>query len=204
MRINLQQQKVLAMEKNVCKWWLLPLPGLLYLVAVFASCFVGFLHPVCWAYFSVLAALLACWPYVKLASKWKRFGAGSCCSLLVCIFCLLSGEAGGVLSKAVILGFGILSDIVRAAMGNSTRRGVIFAYPVLAIGNIGWIIRLWTEPQWYYDGAVSEMGQAYADGISALQTPAHLVGAIVLTATVAIVSVWACLKVDRRIASELK
>ena len=56
---------------------------------------------------------------------------------------------------------------------------------LLAVGNIGWIIRLWTDRQWYYDGAVSEMGQSYAEGIRALQTTGHLVAVIALTAAVA-------------------
>ena len=37
--------------------------ALLYFLFVFASCFIGFLHPACWAYFSVLAAILAVGPY---------------------------------------------------------------------------------------------------------------------------------------------
>ena len=47
------------MENSKYKWWQILGMGLLYLVFVFASCFIGFLHPVCWAYFSVLAAFLA-------------------------------------------------------------------------------------------------------------------------------------------------
>ena len=80
------------------------------------------------------------------------------------------------------------------------RRGYLLccAYPLLAIGNIGWIIRLWSDKQWYYDGAVSEMGQAYAEGIKALQTTGHLVAVIVLTAAVAILSIWLCAKIDRK------
>ena len=51
--------------------------ALLYLLLVFASCFIGFLHPVCWAYFSVLAAILAVGPYFWLAARWQRFGVGT-------------------------------------------------------------------------------------------------------------------------------
>lgn len=87
--------------------------GLLYLVFVFASCFIGFLHPACWAYFSVLAAILAVGPYFWLAAHWQGFGVGTVLALLVCLFCLATGEAGGLLSKAIILGGGVLADIVR-------------------------------------------------------------------------------------------
>jgi len=42
------------------------------------------------------------------------------------------------------------------------------------------------------------MGQAYAEGIKALQTPGHLVAVIVLTAAVAVLGIWLCAKVDKK------
>ncbi len=192
------------MEKNSFKWWQILCMGLLYLVFVFASCFIGFLHPACWAYFSVLAAILAVGPYFWLAARWQKFGVGTVLALIVCLFCLATGEAGGLLSKAVILGGGVLADIVRHFAGNSSRKALYCAYPFLAIGNIGWIIRLWSDKQFYYDGAVEEMGQAYAEGIKALQTPGHLVAVIVLTAAVAVLGVWLCTRTDKKSANLLQ
>ena len=192
------------MEKNSFKWWQILCMGLLYLVFVFASCFIGFLHPACWAYFSVLAAILAVGPYFWLAARWQKFGVGTVLALLVCLFCLATGEAGGLLSKAVILGGGVLADIVRQFTGNGSRKALYCAYPFLAIGNIGWIIRLWTDKQFYYDGAVEEMGQAYAEGIKALQTPGHLVAVIVLTAAIAVLGIWLCTKADKGSSKLLK
>ncbi|MCR4860046.1 MAG: MptD family putative ECF transporter S component [Bacteroidales bacterium] len=186
------------MDKNSLKWWQVPAMGLLYLVFVFASCFIGFLHPVCWAYFSVLAALVAAGPYFWLAARWQKFGVGTFLALLVCLFCLLSGEGGGTLSKVVILGGGILSDLVRLVVGNASIKGVRTAYPLLAIGNIGWIISLWTRPEWYYEGAIEEMGAAYADGITALQTTGHLIAVIALTALVAVLAIALCRKADKK------
>jgi len=177
--------------------------GLLYLIFVFASCFIGFLHPVCWAYFSVLAALLAAGPYFWLAARWQKFGAGTFMALLVCLFCFASGEAGGTLSKVLILGGGILSDVVRLAVNNHTVKGLRAAYPLLAIGNIGWVVNLWAKPEWYHDGAVEEMGEAYAEGITALQTPGHLVAVVVLTAVVAVLAIALCTKADRKSAAML-
>ena len=118
--------------------------------------------------------------------------------MIVCLFCLATGEAGGLLSKAIILGGGILSDIVRHFAGGSSTKALYCAYPFLAIGNIGWIIRLWSDKQFYYDGAVEEMGQAYAEGIRALQTPGHFVAVIVLTAAVAVLGIWLCNKIDKK------
>lgn len=177
--------------------------ALLYLVLVFLSCFAGFLSPVCWAYYSVLAALLAVWPYYWLAARWQKFGVGTVLGILVCCFCLATGETKDFLSNAFFVGFGILSDLVRMWVGNSTRKALSFAYPILAVGNIGWVIRLWTSPQWYLEGAVDEMGEAYANGIAALQTPLHLVLVFVLTAAMALFAIWLAGKTMKKSSSLL-
>ena len=193
------------MEKHKSLIWYAALGmGLCYLIAVFASCFIGFLSPFCWAFYPVLAAVLAVGPFFWLASRWQKFGVGTMCAALVCLFCLVSGEASGFLSKAIILACGILADCIRLWLGNDTRKALYAAYPVLAIGNIGWIINLWTSPQWYFDGAVEEMGQAYADGIVSLQNPWVLVLCVVLTAGVAALSIWLAEKVDNKSAKLLK
>lgn len=193
------------MEKNKTLTWYAALGmGVCYLIAVFASCFIGFLSPVCWAFFAVSAAILAVGPFLWLASRWQKFGVGTLCAALVCLFCLITGEASGFLSKAIILACGILADCIRQWLGNDTRKALYAAYPVLAIGNIGWLINLWTRPQWYLDGAVEEMGQAYADGIASLQHPWVLVLCVVLTAGVAIISLWLAEKVDKKSAKLLK
>ena len=193
------------MEKNKYLTWYAALGmGVCYLIAVFASCFIGFFSPLCWAFYSVLAAVLAVGPYFGLAARWQKFGVGTLCAVLVCLFCLLTGEASGVLSKAVILAGGVLADCIRLWLGSDTRKALYAAYPVLAIGNIGWIINLWTRPQWYIDGAVEEMGEAYADGIASLQNPWVLVLCVVVTAAVAIVSIWLCGKVEKKSAKLLK
>ena len=87
---------------------------------------------------------------------------------------------------------------VRLLMGNNSRKALYCAYPFLAIGNLGWVVRLWSDKQWYYEGAIGEMGQAYADGIAKLQTTGHLVAVIVLTAAVAALGIWLCGKVDKK------
>ena len=181
------------MNKNLSLWAAVGF-AILYVVCVFLSCFAGFINPVCWAYFTVLAAILAVGPYFLLAARWQRFGVGTVLSALVVIFCALTGEASGVLSRALILGFGILSDVVRMLMGNASKKALYVAYPLLAIGNIGWVIRLWTEPQWYLEGAAEEMGEAYSQGIAALQTPLHLILVVVLTAAMGVFGIWLCNK----------
>ena len=54
----------------------------LYVVTVFAPAFLGFFHPVCWAGFPVIAALLGAFSYYCVASRWQRFGAGTLLGLV--------------------------------------------------------------------------------------------------------------------------
>ena len=189
--------------KKALTWWSVLGMGLLYMLFVFAACFFGFFGPVCWAIFPVVAALLGSGTYFWLAARWQKFGVGTYTALLVCIFCLVTGEATGFLSKAIIVAGGLLADVVRLLVGNTSKKSLYFAYPFLAVGNIGWIVNLWTRPEWYIDGAVEEMGQAYADGIAKLQNPGFLCLCIVLTAAVAVLSIWLCGKVDKKSAKLL-
>ena len=192
------------MEKKSLKWYSALGMGLLYMAMVFAACFFGFIGPACWTFFPVIAALLGAGAYFWLAARWQKFGVGTFAAVLVCLFCLATGEAAGFLSKAIIVAGGIIADVVKLIVGNASKKGLYAAYPFLAIGNIGWIVNLWTRPQWYIDGAVEEMGQTYADGIAKLQNPGILCLCIVLTAAVAVLGIWLCGKVDKKSAKLLK
>ncbi len=192
------------MEKKTLKWWQVLGMGLLYVALVLAASFLGFVHPVCWAYFTVLAALLAVWPYYWLAARWQKFGVGTFLALMLLLFCVATGEAKGLQSRSILLVGGVVADLVRLWIGNGSRKSLSAAYPFLAIGSIGWIVRLWATPEWYVEGALDEMGQTYADGIAKLQAPGHLVSAILLTAAVAVLAVWLCGKVDRKSTELLK
>ena len=189
--------------KKTLTWWSVLGMGLLYMLFVFAACFFGFFGPVCWAFFPVVAALLGSGAYFWLSARWQKFGVGTYTALLVCIFCLVTGEATGFLSKAIIVAGGLLADVVRLLVGNASKKSLYFAYPFLAVGNIGWIVNLWTRPEWYIDGAVEEMGQAYADGIAKLQNPGILCLCIVLTVAVAVLGIWLSSKVDKKSAKLL-
>ena len=192
------------MEKNSLKWYSVLGMGLLYFVFVLAGSCTGFFHPVCWAFFSVLTALIAAGPYYWLSARWQKFGVGTFLGLVVCLICLAMGEAPGFWSKAMFVIGGLVADIVRLLVGNDRKKALYYAYPFLALGNLGMVIRLWTMPQWYLDGAVEEMGQVYADNMAKLQNPATLCLCIVLTAAVAALSIWLCGKVDKKSAKRLK
>ena len=61
--------------KNKLNLWTAAGLDVMYVVCVFLSCFAGFIHPVCWAYFAVLVAILAVGPYYLLAARWHKFGS---------------------------------------------------------------------------------------------------------------------------------
>ena len=52
-------------------------------------------------------------------------------------------------------------------------------------------------------GAAEEMGEAYSQGIAALQTPLHLVLVIVLTAAMGVFGIWICNKGMKKSANLL-
>ena len=139
----------------------------LYVVTVFATAFLGFLHPLCWVGFPVVAALLGAFSYLCVASPWQRFGAGTLLGLALGLFLLATGE-GGLPAFAIAIIAGLLSDVLRLFAGNTSKKGTAIAFPVLSLGVIGWILPLWTRTQWYHDGAVEEMGTDYAEGLMPL------------------------------------
>jgi hypothetical protein len=154
--------------------------AILYAVSVFLCAFLGFLNPVCWVGFPILAALVGAFSYFKVASHLQTFGAGMLCALVLAAFLFASGELK-VTEACLMLSAGIVSDIVRMALGNKTVEGVSWAYPVLSLGNISWILPLWTRTDWYYVGAIEEMGKDYADGLMPLASGMSLFIVIVLT-----------------------
>lgn len=191
------------MANNHLKWWQAVLMVLLYLLLVFAGNFIGFAGPVFWIFAPVLCGFLAVGAYFYLAARWQNFGVGTCLAIVLLLVCALFGEAKGVLPRVIIVCAGILSDVVRLLLGNSTRKALLFAYPVLALSNLCIVVRLWTSPQWYYQGAIDEMGPSYADKLLSLQSPLYLVAVILFTIAAAAVGVLLTAKVDKKSAALL-
>jgi len=170
------------MDKKLT-FWGVALFAILYFVAVFAAAFLGFAGPAGWVLFPALAALLAVFSYRWLALRWKRFGLGAVLAGIVAVLCFAMGEM--TLPYAlVVLGAGLLSDVV-AYTGKDW-----LSYPVLALGNIAWILPLWTKTEWYYSGAVEEMGKEYADALIPMATTGWLCIALVAIVVMAEVGLW--------------
>lgn len=156
----------------------------LYFVAVFVAEFIGFIHPVCWVLAPAVGALLGALPYRWLSLRWHKFGLGMVLAAVFALLMLAMGEVDAT-RLLIIVGFGLLSDLVRLAVKKDS-----VSYPVLALGNIAMIVYLWTRKEWYLQGAAEEVGQAYADAMAPLQSTLWLVIAVVAIVIAAEAGLW--------------
>ena len=163
--------------------------AILYAVTFFACAFLGFLSPWCWiVVFPILAAILGVPSYLWAASKWQRFGVASLFALVLAIVLLVMGEID-VTQSLLKVAVGIASDVVRQVIGTAYKRSILLAYPVLPLGILVWLMKLWTAPEWYYQGAVEEIGVDYAEGLRTLSSIWALLLVIALTLAVGFVGI---------------
>ena len=161
----------------------------LYAITSFACAFLGFLSPWCWiVVFPILAAILSAPFYLWAASRWQRFGVASLFALVLAVILLVMGEID-VTQSLLMVAVGIASDVVRQAIGNTHKRSILLAYPVLPLGIIVWLMKLWTASEWYYQGAAEEIGADYADGLRTLSSIWALLLVIVLTLAVGYIGI---------------
>lgn len=136
---------------------------ILYTFSSFASAFIGFLSPWCWiVMFPALAAILGVPSYLWAASRWQRFGVATLFAAALALLLISFGEIS-LLQTFLMIVVGVVSDIVRQMIGNGIKQGVLVAYPVLSLCVFIWLMKLWTDSEWYYQGAVEEMGDDYAN-----------------------------------------
>ena len=154
--------------------------AVLYAVTSFACAFLGFLSPWCWiVVFPVLAAVLGAPSYLWAARRWQRFGVGTLFALVLAVVLLAMGEIDFTQTLLMVV-VGLASDVVRQTIGTTYKRGILLAYPVLPLGILVWLMKLWTASEWYYQGAAEEIGADYADGLKTLSSPWTLALVIIL------------------------
>jgi hypothetical protein len=155
--------------------------AILYAITSFASAFLGFLSPWCWiVVFPALAAILGAPSYLWAASRWQRFGVATLFALVLAVVLLVMGEID-VTQSLLMVAVGIASDVIRQVIGTTYKRSILLAYPVLPLGILVWLMKLWTDSEWYYQGAAEEIGADYADGLRTLSSIWALLLVIVLT-----------------------
>lgn len=163
--------------------------AIIYSVTCFASAFIGFVNPWCWiVVFPVLAAIFGAPSYLWAASRWQRFGVATLFSVLFAALLLSMGEIN-FLQCILMVAAGMVSDTIRQLMGNKSKQAVFFAYPVLSLGVIAWLMKLWTDSEWYYQGAAEEIGIDYAEGLKTLSSVWALFMVIALTLVVAYIAI---------------
>ena len=89
----------------------------------------------------------------------------------------------------LMMAVGIASDVVRQIIGNHQKQGILLAYPVLPLGIIVWLMKLWTDSEWYYHGAAEEIGADYAEGLKTLSSIWALILVIALTLVVGFIGI---------------
>ena len=155
--------------------------AILYAITSFASAFLGFLSPWCWiVVFPALAAILGAPSYLWAASRWQRFGVATLFALVLAVVLLVMGEID-VTQSLLMVAVGIASDVIRQVIGTTYKRSILLAYPVLPLGILVWLMKLWTDSEWYYQGTAEEIGADYADGLRTLSSIWALLLVIVLT-----------------------
>ena len=117
---------------------------LLYIGIIYASLCLGYIHPFFWVYASLVSSVFAGIPYLYLTTRWQKFGVGTLFAFLVAGACALMGE-GTILNWGLILLIGILTDIIRCAIGNKRIAGVRISYLPLALIPFGRTIVIWTN-----------------------------------------------------------
>ncbi len=163
--------------------------SILYAVTSFASAFIGFFNPWCWIVaFPALAAILGAPSYLWAASRWQRFGVATLFALVLAAVLLPMGEID-YLQAVLMMAVGIASDVVRQIIGNHQKQGILLAYPVLPLGIIVWLMKLWTDSEWYYQGAAEEIGADYAEGLKTLSSIWALILVIALTLVVGFIGI---------------
>lgn len=153
---------------------------ILYAVTSFASAFIGFLSPWCWiVLFPMLAAVLGAPTYLWVASRWQWFGVATVFALVLAAVLLPMGEID-YLQAILMVAAGVISDVVRQVLGNNQKTSVFIAYPILPLGILAWLMKLWTNSEWYYNGAAEEIGTEYAEGLKTLSSTSSLIMVIFL------------------------
>lgn len=161
----------------------------LYAITSFACAFLGFLSPWCWiVVFPVLAAVLGAPSYLWAASRWQRFGVGTLFAFVLAVVLLVMGEID-VTQYLLMVVVGLASDVVRQVIGTTYKRCILLAYPVLPLGILVWLMKLWTDSEWYYQGAAEEIGADYAEGLKTLSSPWALLLVIALTLAVGFIGI---------------
>jgi hypothetical protein len=183
----LKEKDTKEMKQRAVNFGVVGVYSIMYVFIAFLVAFLGFLTPFGWVYSSVFTAVLGAFPYYKATSAFRSFGVSAIMMAFFALFLLVSDESDW--ERAVILvGSGVLSDLVRMLLGNTKAIGAVISYPIMAIGNIAWPLPMWTNPELYYELTAEELGYEYAKVLKTYMTWDTFSIVVILTIVSAVVS----------------
>ena len=112
-------------------------------------------------------------------SPLAALGVATLFALVLAVVLLVMGEIDFTQTLLMVV-VGIFSDIVRQSIGTTYKRSILLAYPILPLGILVWLMKLWTASEWYYQGAAEEIGADYAEGLKTLSSLWALILVIIL------------------------
>ncbi len=154
----------------------------IYFIIAFGCMFLGFLSPFLWVYQPVLVAFLTATPVLVVCKNWKNFGGLLILPGLYALIMILLGEYSGMPTIGALIVVLLVAEIIRYFMGYNSINGVRFGYAIVSLVPAFQLLLLWLDKNFYYEGAVEEMGSvAYAEGLMTLATPIGLIALIICT-----------------------
>lgn len=153
-----------------------------YMVLVSIPSFLGYLSPMLWVCYPVVSAFLCAAPVMLAGKRWLKFGAVCIFPLIFAVLMIAMGEITFVESIVAVIAIPLLAELVRGIVGYGNQKGLRISYAIAAVAPALQLLPLWTCPEWYYAGALEEMGsEDYANSLMAMSTPFYLILLIVLT-----------------------
>ena len=154
---------------------------ILYFAIVLASMFLGYLSPVAWVYFPVVAAFLAASPVLIICKSWKRPGG---IAIFTAFWMAIMGALGELDKLEVVVSYIIFllaAEAIRYFIGYKKQLGSRIGYAVNCLGLAGSLLPLWTRTEYYYEGATEELSLDYANGLMRFNNPIGMASLIILT-----------------------
>ena len=164
----------------------------------------GLIHPACYAYVGTLLPLLFAFVYLPAAANRQGFGAAAILNGFTLIIGLIAGEGNLPLIIGMI-GLAVLAEIIRAACGYESFKGVRLSFIPFAFSFYAYSAHWWFDKEGSLAAAVEEMPAGYADKMEpVINNIPVIVIALVLTVPVAILGMRIAEKVLKNQSSLLK
>ena len=138
------------------------LAAIVYLILFLLAATSGLIHPACFAYAGTVLPLFTAFVYLYVAANLQSFGAAAILNGFVLILALVLGEGDMTLIVGLVL-FTVLAEIVRAACGHDTLKGVRLSFIPFAFSYYAYTGHWWTDSAATLQAAVEEMSPQYAE-----------------------------------------